>query len=87
MEASVVSSAPVPDEAFLDLAVLEGNQGQASLSAEQLMELSLSSCPNNGSEDSDEQEGTSHRCFSRLTSEKTLARNSLMYGCRGTGRR
>ena len=33
------SGALVTDEAFSDLEVLERNQGQASLSAEQLMEL------------------------------------------------
>ena len=66
MEASVVSGAPVPDEAFSDLDVPEGNQGQASPLAEQLMELSLSSCPDNGSEDSEEEEGMSRRHFLAL---------------------
>ena len=57
MEASVVSGAAVPDEAFSGLDLPLGNQDPASPSAEQLMELSLSSCPNSGSEESDGEEG------------------------------
>ena len=45
----------MPDEAFPGLDISEGNQDPASPSAEQLMELSLSSCPDNGSLESDEE--------------------------------
>ena len=65
MEASGVL---VPDEAFADLDVPERSQIQASALAEQLVELSLSSCPDNGVEDSDIEKRMSQRRFSRLLS-------------------
>ena len=56
-----------PDKAFSDLEVPERSQGQAFVSVEQLMELSLSSCPTTG-----------RRCFSCLTSKKALSGGSLL---------
>ena len=53
--ATEASGAPAPDEVFLDL---RGGQDHASISAEQLMELSLS-CPDSRSEDSDIEDGAS----------------------------
>ena len=73
----MASGARAPD-AFSDIEIPEGNQGQASVSAERLMELSLSSCPDNKSEDSDIEEGTSQRRFSCLMREKTSAGGSLL---------
>ena len=45
------------------------------MSAEQLMGLSLSSCPDSGMEESD---GASQRRFSRLSSERSLAGRPLL---------
>ena len=64
--ATEASGALVLDEAFLDLVTPEGVPNQASTLAEQLMELSLSSCPKGGTEDSDIEEGASRRRFSCL---------------------
>ena len=74
----MASDALAPDEAFSNLEIPKGNQGQASALAERLMELSLSSCPDNRSEDCNVEEGTSRKCFSRLMSEKASAGGLLL---------
>ena len=66
LEASVASGAPAPDEVFLDIATPEGDQDQASMSAERLMEISLSYYPDIATDDSDIEDGVSQRRFSRL---------------------
>ena len=54
-EASVASGAPLPDEAFSDLEASEGDRSQASVSAE-------SFCHDNGSGDSNVEDGASQTC-------------------------
>ena len=51
----ISSSIPAPDEAFSSLNLSVEDQDRTTLWAEQLMELSLSSCLDNGSEVSDEE--------------------------------
>ena len=58
----------MPDDVFHGRYILEGNQHLTSPSAEQLMELPPSFCPDNRSEESNKEEGTSRRCFSCLAS-------------------
>ena len=48
----------------MDLAIPEGVQDQPSTSAEQLMELSLSSCPDSDVEDPDIEDGASRNNIS-----------------------
>ena len=52
------------DEAFAGLDLPVEDHDCAFPSAEQLMELSLSSCPDNGSEEYDEEGMAPRRCFS-----------------------
>ena len=66
------------DEAFSDLAAPEGCQGQASMLAEHLMELYLSSCPNSRTGESDVEDRASQRYFSPLLSERMSTGGSLL---------
>ena len=85
MEASVVSGAPVPDKVFPDLDILEGNQDLASPSAEQLMELSFSSCHDKGSEESDEEGAHLANAFVALRGRKHRLAARCCCRCRSTG--
>ena len=77
-ETSEVSSALVPGETLMDLDVPVEDPGHTLISAEQLCECSLSTCPDSGTKDSNVEDGVSHRRFSRLLSERISASRPLL---------
>ena len=73
-----VSGALVPGEMLMDLDIPVEDPGQALISARPLGECSLSSYPDNGTENSDVEDRALCRCFSRLLSERMSAGGPLL---------